>query len=689
MKLKRLTLCIIILLVTASSCPASDVYYIKQINNNIYYNKGSWPDENSTQAESLNSAINHAQQGDEVYISSGDYKITSTITLKPGVKLYGSFDALTENTPNERKFNSVTSIDAKKECRVIECKSETANNADTRLDGFVIANGKLSDKSDKGAGMYNDKVTITIANCVFINNILTGNGSKGAGIYNNKANITIINCAFISNQAKQQGGAIYNDKADDRAVNIINCSFIQNKTTDTGNDFRGGAIYNNNNDNKAFELINCLFFQNSSYIGGGLYNSKTKLTSKHCTFINNTANQKGSEIYNQADTDASKYLIHSITDTIIFNNNASQAGIYNNDNNNLDFKNCALNVSIDGGQVTSSDIIYLTSLDLNNLQEVKINGVPHVILNLDKSSVLVNAGVSCDVSLDQLGQPRGLKVDIGSFEYQPEFLPEVVTNDFMNINNAIISLDLLMSMGSFDVEFKDIADKIEFTGIISPDWLAFNQISPLQGRFTFVDSPDDGMHTIFMNLTNALGVKEYNFTFTVKSKDEESEPMPADDDNVNNNNNDNQAADNAPDNFPSPVADDTSNNYDYNNNDKHDDEAAQNTPDATQAQASDNELNIDNGLSSEDYNNFDDNNGENNNEDNDPRTTDSDGEAGDINIDNNTKDEDNSDLLPSCGINLNLPLACLMLLIVPQAVRIFGKNKGRQLLRLRLSMTAL
>ena len=345
-------------------------------------------------------------------------------------------------------------------------------------------------------------------------------------------------------------------------------------------------------------------------------------------------------------------------------------------------------MSITGGQVTSSDIIYLTSLDLNNLQEVKINGVPHVILSLDKSSELVNAGVSCDVSLDQLGQPRGLKVDIGSFEYQPEFLPEVVTNDFMNINNAIISLDLLMSMGSFDVEFKDIADKIEFTGIISPDWLAFNQISPLQGRFTFVDSPDDGTHTIFMTLTNALGVKEYNFTFTVKSKDEEPQEIldsDTDTDTDNDMDNDNNSSSNNNDNgrstqsAPSIVVDDTGNNYDYNNNVKHDDEAEQDTPDATQAQASDNELNIDNGLSSEDYNNFDDNNGENNNEDNSPRTTDSDGEAGDINIDNNTKDEDNSDLLPSCGINLNLPLACLMLLIVPQAVRNFSNNKGRQL----------
>lgn len=669
MKLKRLTLCVIILLVTASSCAASDVYYIKQINNNIYYKQGSWPDENLEPAESLNSAIIKAKSGDEVYISSGDYKITSTITLKPGVKLYGSFDDLTENTPEQRKFECVTSIDVsdKQNCRVIECNNNEATNENTRLDGFVIANGKLS---DKGAGMYNEKLTITIANCVFINN--NSSSSQGGAIYNKTSSTKIINCAFIGNSGNS-GGAVYNNNSN---VQIINCTF---------HDSDGGAIYNTiiGNDNCTVKLVNCTLINNQAQQGGGVYNNQVNLIAEHCTFINNTANQKGSEIYNQAATDASKYLTHSITDTIIFNNNnASQVGIYN-DNNNLDFKNCALNVSINGDQVTSSDIIYLTSLDLNNLQEVKINGVPHVILSLDKSSALVNAGVSCDVSLDQLGQPRGLKVDIGSFEYQPEFLPEVVTNDFMNINNAVISLDLLMSMGSFDVEFKDIADKIEFTGIISPDWLAFNQISPLQGRFTFVESPDDGTHTIFMNLTNALGVKEYNFTFTVKSKDEEPSDNDTDADNGNSSGNDNDN-DNGngrstppepPINAPSPVADDTGNNYDYNNNVKHDDEAEQDTD--NKAPASDDELidNIDNGLSSEDYNNFDDNNGENNNEDNDPRTTDSDGEADDINIDNNTKDEDNSDLLPGCGANLNFPLIYLIYLVL----LLIRKNKGHQL----------
>ena len=88
MKLMRLTLCLMILLVLAASCAASDVYYVKKIGDDVYYKKGSWPDANPTQVTSLNAAINNARAGDEVYVAAGEYKIKQTITLKPGVKLY-------------------------------------------------------------------------------------------------------------------------------------------------------------------------------------------------------------------------------------------------------------------------------------------------------------------------------------------------------------------------------------------------------------------------------------------------------------------------------------------------------------------------------------------------------------------------------------------------------------------------
>ena len=143
MKLIRLTLCLMILLVLTASCAASDVYYIKKIGNDVYYKKGSWPNENSSQ-DVINTAINEAQSGDEVYVAAGEYKITKTITLNPGVKLYGGFDASTENTPAARKFENVTSIDADGSCRVIECTASSTNSAETRLDSFVITGGSAS-----------------------------------------------------------------------------------------------------------------------------------------------------------------------------------------------------------------------------------------------------------------------------------------------------------------------------------------------------------------------------------------------------------------------------------------------------------------------------------------------------------------------------------------------------------------
>ena len=180
----RLTLCLMILLVlfaaAGASCAASDAYYVKKIGNEVYYSTSSWPDENSnaTKVDSIKAAIEIANAGGEVYIAAGEYKITQTITLKPGVKLYGGFDASTENTPTDRKFENVTSIDADgSNCRVIECTDSSTNNAETRLDGFVITGGYITKKGSEGgtgAGMYNENTSLVIANCVFTGNKLTG-----------------------------------------------------------------------------------------------------------------------------------------------------------------------------------------------------------------------------------------------------------------------------------------------------------------------------------------------------------------------------------------------------------------------------------------------------------------------------------------------------------------------------------
>ena len=193
----RLTLCLMILLVLTASCAAADVYYVKKIGNDVYYSKSSWPNENS-QTASINSIIESADAGDEVYVAAGEYIITETIILNPGVKLYGGFDASTENTPDKRKFNNLTRLDAKNKCRVIECMDTSSNSAETRLDGFVITGGYIDKKGSDGgtgAGMYNANTNLIIENCIFTGNKfnLTVNGTRGGAIYNDNSTTSIIN----------------------------------------------------------------------------------------------------------------------------------------------------------------------------------------------------------------------------------------------------------------------------------------------------------------------------------------------------------------------------------------------------------------------------------------------------------------------------------------------------------------
>lgn len=390
---------------------ASDIFYIKNIDGTIYCNKNSWPDKTSGSSPDINTLINNNVKnlGDEAYIAAGVYNVNGTINLKAGVKLYGGFaDDNSENTPDERKFDGVTSLDAGGKCRVIICQDTNADNDNTRLDGFIITGGK----DTKGGGMYNKNASPTIANCVFVKNNLTASSSpQGGAIYNDKSQAKIINCSFIENLANF-GGAIYNLSS---GVIIINCTFKENNASKA----HGGAIYHK--EDRALTLINCSFIKNSAIgstsNGGAIYTYDANLIIKNCAFIDNTAKINGAEIYNHQITNS---LNHEITNTIIYHNDDKNIIYNNNINNTINFKNCAINdaFKIIGGTVESSDNIYLTSQDIFELKDERSEcGITHAVLKFNKGSRLVNSGAPCDVNTDQLGNERGLKTDIGSFEY--------------------------------------------------------------------------------------------------------------------------------------------------------------------------------------------------------------------------------------------------------------------------------
>lgn len=202
-----------------------------------------------------------------------------------------------------------------------------------------------------------------------------------------------------------------------------------------------------------------------------------------------------------------------------------------------------------------------------------------------------------------------------------------------------------MTGKSFDVELKDIADKWEITGTL-PSWLSFEQISPLNGRFTCGDKPEEGTFTIFMSLSNSKGIKEYNFTLNIAS----------DTKNNGGGNNNGGANNNSYNNNTNGNNNGVRNNTENNNNDSKNNDSK--NDDENNGNENNNGGNGDNGNGNN--NAPGDNNNEDNNENN--------------NYDNENNSEMNDDekdnALSGCDVNSGSPLG-LIICLAPMLIKKF------------------
>ncbi len=261
-----------------------------------------------------------AQEGDEIWVAKGTYSPsndpTDTFHLKKGVKVYGGFSGLGNETElGQRNWvNNVTTLSGNdKNYHVVTCNDPTATPDDTRLDGFTVTQGNAYDYahfySVIGGGMLNSNSSPTVANCTFsgnkayngggmYNETTTGDPSSprienctfsgntasiAGGMYNSNSNPTLMNCTFSGNTADDRGGGMSNN---DSSPTVENCTFSGNKATNGG-----GGMYNSNS---SPTVENCTFSgNNADYFAGGMYNSNSNPTLMNCTFFGNTATNGG------------------------------------------------------------------------------------------------------------------------------------------------------------------------------------------------------------------------------------------------------------------------------------------------------------------------------------------------------------------------------------------------------------
>ena len=367
-----------------------------------------------TAFNNLQSALDVALEGNEIWVAAGVYKPTVKIggndernksfQLKNGVALYGGF-AASENSRDQRDWQTNKSIlsgdlqgdddgfiNNAENCYHVLTGVGTDSTA--VLDGFVITAGNANFDvwpDDGGGGMNNHNGSPSVTNCWF-----TGNASfaDGGGIRNwGDSKPVIMNCTFTGNSSGQEGGGIMNGPGS--GSKVINCIFTENMA---GED--GGGMYNNET---VYTLVmNCTFIRNSVKLtGGGMYNVNHSIPFViNCTFSGNSAAKAGGSICNNNSN-------VTLTNCILWNNSAPMdSEIHNMGDSQALVSYCNITGGLDGEGNMDKDPLFADN-----------------DLRLSAGSPCIDAGnneaVPADILTDLDGNPRIINavVDLGAFEH--------------------------------------------------------------------------------------------------------------------------------------------------------------------------------------------------------------------------------------------------------------------------------
>ncbi len=238
----------------------------------------SWAD-----AADLQSALQMAGFGDELWLAAGVYKPTATsdrtisFVVADGIKLYGGFSGSETSLDERNRMLNETVLsgnigdqsdasDNSYHIITIEGEISSPVSSSTIIDGLIIEGGYASfafNGDDLGGGIYLNHASPVITNIVFRDNYatngaaayITGNSNPRFGnviFVNNEslknggavnifgASAEMYNCLWYANYAAQWGGAVYGDTGN--GTTIYNSVFWNNEALLLSDNFRNVAV---------------------------------------------------------------------------------------------------------------------------------------------------------------------------------------------------------------------------------------------------------------------------------------------------------------------------------------------------------------------------------------------------------------------------------------------------------------
>ncbi len=305
----------------------------------------------------LQTALNAAVAGDEVWVAQGTYTPSTTnrnsfFTLHSGVAMYGGFTG-TETSLDQRDWVANPTIlsgeigdPGSQTDNSVHILSAYNTNADTLLDGFTIRDGYNTD--DFASGLYAMDSQATFTHLLLTNNhanqggaVLFMNGSPkltdstisdnfatwGAGVYTASSSPTFTDLTIMNNTASTQGGGIYNMNSNPTLTRVL---LESNSTTESG-----GGVYSYGSN---LVLTDVTFRDNQTSVkddsvyngGGGMFNFgppnmvKVSVVLTNVTFTGNTSADDGGGLYNLRDVNT------TMTNVTFTGNSAVRGGGFAN-----------------------------------------------------------------------------------------------------------------------------------------------------------------------------------------------------------------------------------------------------------------------------------------------------------------------------------------------------------------------